>query len=134
MGLGLTLAHQHLGQLPGPVKSGAGQRPQPGHLPDGRRRCWAAGPRGRAVPQPRPTSSVSGPFEVAVSLSAGNRTTPPATGRTLPPPPATGMGEAARAQSRSSYGRPRAEVEAAIRAPARGLLPAGPVGRREVSP
>ena len=73
------------------------------------------------------------PYEVVVSLSAGNRVAPPATGRTLPAPPATGLGEAVRAQSRRAYGRPRAQVEAAIRARHAGESPTEAVGRREVS-
>ena len=134
LGLGLTLAHQHLGQLPGPVKEAV--------LANARSRvifqtaAADAGRLGREVaPYLTPADILGlGPFEVAVSLSADNRTAPPATGRTLPPPAVTGMAAAARAQSRSSYGRPRDEVEAAIRARHAGGSPAGPVGRREVSP
>jgi hypothetical protein len=73
-----------------------------------------------------------GPFEVALSLAVGSRTAPPATGRTVPPPPLTGMAADALAASRRRYGQPRAEVEAAIRRRHAGDVPTGGVGRREV--
>ncbi len=133
LGLGLTLAHQHLGQLPPGLKEAV--------LANARSRVifqTAAADAGRLGREIAPYLSPAdilglGPFEVAVSLSAGNRLAPPATGRTLPPLPVTGMAEAARAQSRLAYGRPRDEVETAIRARHAGSSPAGPVGRREVS-
>ena len=73
-----------------------------------------------------------GPFEVVVSLSAGNRVAPPATGRTAAAPPRPAWprphGRIARA-----YGDRAREVEAAIRARHAGESRPRPVGRREVS-
>jgi hypothetical protein len=132
LGLGLTLAHQHLGQLPPSLREAV--------LANARSRVIfqsAASDAGRlsreSAPYLTPADILGlGPYEVAVSLSAGNRIAPPATGRTLPPPPLTGMAEAARARSRARYGRPREQVEAAIRARHEGGSPGGAVGRREV--
>ena len=113
-GFGLTLAHQHLGQLPAEV-----------------RQAVLANARSKAVFQtsaddarvlarefaPYLTAADLqglGPFEAVLAASAGARVLPPATIATLPPPPPTGP-EAARALSRQRYGRDAAEVEAAMR-------------------
>jgi len=132
LGLGLTLAHQHLGQLPAALREAV--------LANARSRvifqtaAADAQRLGREVaPYLTPADILGlGPFEVALSLAVGSRTAPPATGRTVPPPPLTGMAEDALAASRSRYGRPRAEVEAAIRRRHAGDVPTGGVGRREV--
>jgi hypothetical protein len=134
LGVGLTLAHQHLGQLPGALKEAV--------LANARSRVifqTASGDAKRLGREVAPYLSPAdilglGPFEVVLSLASGGRTSPPTTGRTVPPPPLTGMAEAALTASRSRYGRPRAEVEAAIRQRHAGDMPTGGVGRREVSP
>ena len=132
LGLGLTLAHQHLGQLPAPLKEAV--------LANARSRvifqtASADAQRlGREVAPYLTPADIHGlgPFEVVLSLAVGSRTAPPATGRTVPPPPLTGMAEAALIASRSRYGRPRAEVEAVIRKRHAREFPTGGVGRREV--
>jgi hypothetical protein len=132
LGMGMTLAHQHLGQLPNSLRDSV--------LANARSRVIfqtaAADARllGREVaPYLTPADLQGlGPYEVAVTLAAGNRIAPPASGRTLPPRPSTGFGQAARDHSRAVYGTPRAEVEAAIRARHSGGFDGGSVGRREV--
>ena len=91
LGLGLTLAHQHLGQLPVALKEAV--------LANARSRvifqtASADAQRlGREVaPYLTPADILGlGPFEVVLSLAVGSRTASPATGRTVPPPPLTGM-------------------------------------------
>jgi len=116
LGLSLTLAHQHLGQLSTDL-----------------RRAVLANARSRVAFQlgsedARALAPVFGDpveaadlqsldaFEVMVQLAVGNHVAPPATAHTEPPPPPTGQAKAALEASRSTYGRPAAEVEADIRA------------------
>ncbi|MEV0537087.1 hypothetical protein [Kitasatospora sp. NPDC050463] len=56
-----------------------------------------------------------GPHEFIARINVGGATTPPVSGVTPPPPTPLGLGQAARAASRTRYGRPGAEVEADIR-------------------
>ncbi len=133
LGMGLTLAHQHLGQLPNDLREAV--------LANARSRVLfqvAASDAGRLAKELSPYLGAAdlqglGAYEVVVSLSAGSRVAPPATAVTLPPPPATGQAEVVRAASRERFGRDRDEVEAAIRRRHEGRRPAGAVGRREVS-
>jgi len=134
LGLGLTLAHQHLGQLPHDLQEAV--------LANARSRVifqTAATDAARLARELMPylgAADLQGldPYEVVMSVSAGARVAPPVTGRTLPPPEVTGQAEVIRAVSRARYGTDRAEVEAAIRARHEGVRPAaGAVGRREVS-
>jgi hypothetical protein len=131
LGLALTLAHQHLGQLPGEVRDAV--------LANARSRVIFQLPASDAHTLARelvPHLTASdlgglGPYEVVVSLSTGSRVAPPATGVTLPPPPPTGQAAAARDASRLRYGIDRRRVEAAIRARHEGPRPGGGLGRRE---
>ncbi|OHV36496.1 hypothetical protein BCD49_19710 [Pseudofrankia sp. EUN1h] len=134
LGLGMTLAHQHLGQLPNDLREAV--------LANARSRVifqTSASDAGRLAKELSPHLGASdlqglGAYEVVVSLSAGSRVAPPATGATLPPPPPTGQAAAlVRAASRQRWGQDREPVEAAIRARHEGRRPAGRVGRREVS-
>jgi hypothetical protein len=132
LGMGLTLAHQHLGQLPRGLKEDV--------LANARSRVifqTAASDAQRLGREVAPYLTPAdlqglGPYEVAVTLSAEGRIAPPVTGRTLLPPPVTGVAEAAREHSRRFYGQDRHEVEAAIRARHAGTAGSGAVGRREV--
>jgi hypothetical protein len=134
LGMGLTLAHQHLGQLPTSLKEAV--------LANARSRVifqTAASDAGRLGRETAPYLTPAdiqglGPYEVVATLSVGNRIAPPASGRTMPPPPAIGMADAARAYSRMHYGCPREEVETAIRARHEGRAGGGAVGRREARP
>ncbi|WP_462189235.1 type IV secretion system DNA-binding domain-containing protein, partial [Frankia sp. CcWB2] len=116
LGLGMTLAHQHLGQLSADLREAV--------LANARSRVIfqaAASDAGRLAKELAPHLGAAdlqglGAYEVVVSLSAGARVAPPATGVTLLPPPATGQANIVRAASRDRFGRDRDEVEAAIRA------------------
>lgn len=130
LGLGLNLAHQHLGQLPTNLRDGV--------LANARSRLIfqaAAGDAARLAKELSPYVTAAdlqhlGPYEVVASLSAGNRVAPPVTGRTLPPPEPTGQAATVRERSRAQFGQARDVVEAAIRARRTGPSPDGPVGRR----
>lgn len=115
LGLGLTLAHQHLGQLPPALRQGV--------LANARSRVifqTAADDARVLARELAPHLNAAdlrglGPRDVVVTLATGAQVAPPATGRTLPPPPPTGQAYAARAASRQRYGRDRADIEAALR-------------------
>jgi hypothetical protein len=133
LGLGLTLAHQHLGQLPTELRAAI--------MANCRSRVMFqvaaadAGVLAREVAPHLTAADLQGleAYETVMTLSAGSRVAPPTTARTELPPPTTGQAEAARAQSRRHYGRDRAEVEAALRARHEGRVPRVGVGRRAVS-
>lgn len=130
LGLGLTLAHQHLGQLPPTLRDAV--------LANARSRVifQTAASDARVFARelaPHLTAAALqglGPHHVVVTLAAGARIAQPATGVTLPPPPATGQAAAVRAHSRERYGRARSQVEAAIRARHGAQRGPGSVGRR----
>jgi hypothetical protein len=113
LGLGLTLAHQHLGQLPTPLQQAV--------LANARSRVIfqvAAGDARTLAHELTPHLEAAdlqglGAYEVVATLSTGSRVAPPVTGRTLPPPPPTGHGQLARRRSRQRYGQDRADIEAA---------------------
>lgn len=115
-GFGLTLAHQHLGQLPPLV-----------------RHAVLANARSKVVFQTAAADSATlarefaphldaadlqglGPFEAIFAAAAGSRVAPPATMVTLPSPEPSGKAAAVRALSRQRYGRDVREVEREIRA------------------
>ncbi|MBK8075053.1 MAG: hypothetical protein IPK24_05655 [Kineosporiaceae bacterium] len=116
LGLGLTLAHQHLGQLPTSVREAV--------LANARSRvifqvaAHDAGVLARELaPQVKATDlQALGRYEVVTTLATGARVAPPATAVTLPPPPETGQAKTTRLRSRSYYGADRSQVEAAINA------------------
>jgi hypothetical protein len=130
-GLGLVLAHQHLDQLPSGLQQAV--------LANARSRVIfqvAAGDARTLARELAPHLSAEdlqglGAHEVVATLSAGARIAPPVTGRTMLPPPSTGLATEVRARSRERYGRDRTEVEAAILARHTGRRPTGGVGRRE---
>lgn len=132
LGLGLTLAHQHLDQLPTSLQQAV--------LANARSRVIfqvAAGDARTLARELAPHLSAEdlqglGAHEVVATLSTGARIAPPVTGRTLLPRASTGLAEEARKRSRDRYGRDRAEVEAAILERHDGRRPTGGVGRREV--
>ncbi|MBK8077590.1 MAG: type IV secretion system DNA-binding domain-containing protein [Kineosporiaceae bacterium] len=130
LGLGLTLAHQHLGQLPTSVREAV--------LANARSRvifqvaAHDAGVLARELaPHVKATDlQALGRYEVVTTLATGARVAPPATAVTLPPPPVTGVAATARLRSRSYYGADRGQVEAAINARHRGTPDAAPTGRK----
>jgi len=116
LGLGLTLAHQHLGQLPTSIRDAV--------LANARNRIIfqvAAGDAQALARELAPDVKAAdlqnlGRFEVVARLSAGGQVMRPVTGRTLPAPEPTGAAAAARLLSRARYGVDRTTVEAAIQA------------------
>ena len=133
LGLGLTLAHQHLGQLPASVREAI--------LANARSRVIfqvAAKDAGALAKElapylKAPDLQALGRYEVVATLATGARVAPPATAVTMAPPPVTGQAATARLRSRSHYGTARQDVEAAIQA--RHTQPTRPArsGRRRPS-
>jgi Helicase HerA, central domain len=116
LGLSLTLAHQHLAQLPTELRHAV--------LANARSRVafQLASEDARALAPvfgaPVTPADLKGldAYEVIVQLAVGNRVGSPASARTSPPPPPTGQADAAIRASREQYGVAHAEVEADIRA------------------
>ena len=114
LGVGLTLAHQFLGQLSDTVKTAV-----------------LGTVRTQVVFQLQPTDAKTmsahflplmpddlaglGAYEIALRPSVDGATLGPVTGRTLPLGPPTTDGAALAQASLARHGRPRAEVEAALR-------------------
>jgi hypothetical protein len=131
LGVGFTLAHQHLGQLPVDLRQAVAANARSKAVFQ-----TAAGDASAMVrelgPPVEASDLVSLPaFEVVAVLAAEGQVAAPVSGRTFPLPQPTGRGEAARAASRARYGRDRAEVDAAIRARQEGPRPDGPTLRRK---
>jgi len=132
-GFGLTLAHQHLGQLPPLVRTAV--------LANARSKvvfqtaASDAQTLGREF-APHLTAAdlqALGPYEAVVAAAAGNRVLPPASMVTLPPTEATGYGSEARERSRLRYGRDRVAVERAMRERLDSRPAAGAIKRRRRS-
>lgn len=115
LGVGFTLANQHLDQLPPSLRSGA--------LANARTRvvfqtaAEDAGMLTRGHRELAPEDLLRlGPHEVYLRLSVGAEVTPYLSGRTLPPPPPSGEPAELRAHSRQRYGVNRVETDAALQA------------------
>jgi uncharacterized protein DUF87 len=115
LGVGLTLAHQHLHQLTTDVRHGV--------LGNARSRVvFAAHPDDANVlvrPDPRltPADAVAlGKYAVYASLLTDGEAAQFASGRTLPPPPAVRTGADVRQRSREQWGRPAGVVDAEMHA------------------
>lgn len=129
-GFGLTLSHQHLGQLPAEVRHGV--------LANARSKVvfQAASDDARVLarefqPYLTPTDLQGlGAYEAIFAASAGARVAPPATIVTKPPPAPTDCADTARVLSRQRYGRDAIEVEAALRARADARHGATAIGSR----
>jgi hypothetical protein len=128
-GVGFTLAHQFLAQLPPGMRSAV--------LANARSRvCFQLAPddaaviaRGRAELAPEDLTAL-GPYEVYLSLVAAGQVTPYASGRTRPPVAASSDERVLRERSRERFGRPLDEVEASFAALADEQAPADVGGRR----
>jgi hypothetical protein len=110
-GVGFTLAHQFVGQLPLPMRSAV--------LANARSRVCFQLSREDAVqlakghPELSPDDFTTlGQFEVYASLFARGAATPYASGTTLPPSAATSRPAELLRASRQRYGRPLDEIEA----------------------
>lgn len=111
LGVGFTLAHQLLGQLPTAMKAAV--------LANARSRVTFqttaadAGELVKGHPEVTPEDLTSlGQYEVYASLYAGGQVHPYASGRTLPAAEPMASPDAIRAISREYYGVPRADIEA----------------------
>lgn len=127
LGVGLVLAHQHLGQLPDAVKTGVGTaRTQIAFQLD---HDDARSLERRFAPLT--TTDLMGleAFEIAMRPSIDGATHSPVTGRTLPLAEPERDGAALAERSRAHHGQPRADVESALQA-RRNLGASGTPGRR----
>jgi len=129
LGVGFTLAHQHLGQLPTAMRtavlSNARSRVafQLGHED--------ATTMARGHPELMPDDFTAlGAHEIYASLMAANRVTPYASAITLPLGRTTSSPSQLRARSRARYGRPLGEIEASFTELLVGYNPAPSTNRR----
>ncbi len=130
-GVGFTLAHQFLGQLPTAMRSAV--------LSNARSRICFQLQQDDAVQLAKGHSELApedftalGQYQVYASLFARGQVTPYASGTTLPPSPASSDPDVIKRLSRQRYGRPLDEIEAGFT----DLLstteqaPGGDLGRR----
>lgn len=114
-GVAMTVAHQHLTQLPPLVRSGilANARSRVlFNLSDEDARSMA-----RGIPELAPEDFTSlGRYEVYASLLANGQTTPFASGRTLPPSATISNARSLQRASRQRFGQPLSEIEAGFAA------------------
>jgi len=130
LGLGMTLAHQHLGQLPGPVQEAL--------LANARSRvCYQLGPQdafvfARSAPQLEPVDFQSlDKYQIYASLVADGQVTGYASAVTKAPGKGITDPAEVRGLSRERYGRPLPEIEAALAALIQGDTdPDEDIGRR----
>lgn len=115
LGVGFTLAHQFLDQLPTAMRAAV--------LANARSRIVfqtdasdaVAFARGHRELMPDDLTSL-GQYEIYASLFDGGQVRPYASGRTLPLPAPLGSGATARAKSREQFGVPVADIEASFEA------------------
>lgn len=133
LGVGFTMAHQYLSQLPPEMRSGV--------LTNARSRVLFQLAHDDAVvmskghPELEPADLTSLPaHHVYASLYSGGQVTPYASGRTLPPLPVTADVSALRRLSRDTYGQPLSDIEAGFAdLLAADSAPLGATGRRRRS-
>lgn len=119
LGAGLILAHQFLGQLSEGIRTavlGTVRTQVAFQLEHDDARALAP----RFAPLTAADLSGLAAYEIAMRPCVEGATLAPVTGRTLPLPEPTTDGAALGAASRERFGRPRAEVEAALRARVEG--------------
>ena len=129
MGLGLVLAHQHLGQLPRDVQHAV--------LANARSKILFQLPAGDAHVIARELGGVLtsddlqglGAYEVAAQLFAAGTTQPVATAKTRPLDPPSSSADEIRELSRQTYGMPRQEVDRQLRERQNSRIEA-PTGRQ----
>lgn len=133
-GFGLTLLHQHLGQLPPDIRHAV--------LANCRTKVvFASSAADAAVfakelaPWVEATGLVGlGAYGVVISATVDSQRLPPVTALTAAPPPFVGRGEIIRAQSRSRYGRDVVNVERMWRQRTHPEPEGAPIGRRRTGP
>jgi hypothetical protein len=133
LGVGLVLAHQYLGQLTEDVKTAV--------LGTTRTQCLfqveyddATMLAKRFAPLTQADLSGLAAYEIALRPCVDGATLGPVTGRTLPLPKPVTDGAALARASRERFGRPRAEVEAALRRRIEAGTTALRVGRERGGP
>ncbi len=129
LGVGLTLAHQHLGQLPEAVKTavlGTARTQISFQLDYDDARTLEK----RFAPLTADDLMGLAAYEVALRLSVNGQTLKPVTGVTLPLPEQVAHHDALSAVSRERFGRPRADVEAMLRARLEAPGSGGRYGRK----
>ena len=130
LGVGLVLAHQHLGQLTPSVKSSllsnAGSRVVFGL------RATEGAAMAKELGSGLTSDDLQGlpAYETYQSLHVVGGRARPASARTLPLMPSLGTGEQVRSLSRQQYGMARAEVDAALLKRRDGVKVQAPVGSR----
>ena len=134
LGVGLTLAHQHLAQLPTTFRSAV--------LANARSRvCFQLGSEdARLIAAGAPEIDALdlqslGRYEAYVSLVSGSNVTPFASARTLEPAPSRSDPQSIRDASRVRYGRDLASIEAELTAlvSSEGQSDDRPIGKRRRS-
>lgn len=133
LNVGVVAAHQHLGQLPPPLRSDLRANARS-------KVCFGLTAQDARVFAEEFSPHLSaadlqalGRYEVVAQLCLDGQVLAPATGVTLPPPEPTSAGERARRLSRERYGRPRSAVDAEIRARHGERPGSGAVGSRRRS-
>lgn len=129
-GLGLTLAHQSLSQVPSETRDAV--------LANARTRVCFQLPSSDARLVARELGGLLtaddlgglGAYEVVISAFAAGSTQPPATAKTRPAPSAIGSAEQLRQLSRQRFGVDRAEIEAQLRARQQGPTVEAPLRRK----
>jgi hypothetical protein len=129
LGLGLTLAHQHLRQLPKAMESAV--------MANARSRvCFQLSPED-ATAMARTTELLEAKdflgldaFEIYAALSTNGRTTDFVSARTNPPPAPCSHEAEIRRMSRQSFGVPRADIDTALS----GLAGVGPTAAADAPP
>lgn len=130
LGVGVVVAHQNLAQLPPDVREAV--------LANCRSRViFQLGSSDAKAMEKEMAGMLTaddlsglGAFDVVVQPFAAGSTQPPATGRSRPLPPPISEPEEIREASRARYGRPRAEIEAEIRARQLGKRASDPIRRK----
>lgn len=133
LGVGVTLAHQHLDQLTKPVRDAV--------LANARSKIvFQVSAKDAAVFAKHADGLESddfvnlGRFEAYATLMASQASTPWLSMRTLPADAALSKPSRVRAASRRNYGRPRVDVDAELRALVEPPKPEGGVGKRPRRP
>lgn len=128
MGVGLVLAHQYLGQLSESIRTavlGTVRTQVAFQIEHDDAKALAP----RFAPLTPADLSGLAAYEIAMRPCVGGATLSPVTGRTLPLPEPTRDGRTLAQAARERYGRPRAEVEAALVARIQEPMRQQPEGR-----
>jgi len=115
LGCGLTLAHQHTGQLTTEIRRDV--------MANARTKlAFQLGVNDAKTMAPTFSPMTAqdlqglGEYEAVSQLAVGRNAAPPVTLKTLPPPQPLGIAEAVRARSQERYGSDLADIEAQLRA------------------